>query len=196
VTTIVRARRAQLADTRLAADLHATQIEEGFLSALGAGILRPLYARIIKTGGVLLVAEDDTGPLGFAAATADVGRLYKSFVARDGVVAGIRNAPALLRSWRRVLETLRYPADHDHLPVAEILAVAVAPAGRRRGIGRLLVDETLASLTDDGIDAVRVTAGADNASAIALYESCGFTRRAEIEVHRGTRSIVLTWARS
>jgi ribosomal protein S18 acetylase RimI-like enzyme len=143
------------------------------------------------------MAVDERGDvLGFAAATDNVRRLYKQFVLRDGLITGVRAFPKLARSWRRVIETLRYPGDHTALPAAELLAIAVTPAARGRGVGQLLVRETLATLGNHGTDAIRVTTAADNAPATGLYESCGFVRRSVIEVHRGTPSVVLTWTRS
>jgi len=54
---------------------------------------------------------------------------------------------------------------------AEILTLAVAPAARRRGLGRALVNQALASL--DHAD-LFLEVAADNAAAIALYEGAGF----------------------
>jgi len=178
------------------AELHATRITDGFLPSLGPAFLERLYRRIVKsTDSFAYVVADESGRIvGFAAATADVGQLYKSFARRDGLVAGVVAAPRLVRSWRRVLETLRYPAaERADLPAAEILAVAVDADAAGRGIGRAVVDAATRRLADRGENAIKVVAGSDNVAALRLYESCGYRVRAHVEVHEGVSSEVLVW---
>lgn len=190
------------ADVKIAATLHASEISEGFLSSLGSPFLARLYRRVVRSPqSFLLVARDDETVVGFIAGSEDVRVLYRSFLRHDAIAASITALPRLLRSWRRVLETLRYgsgaesqPVPGDRaLPSAELLAIAVAPAARGHGAGRLLVEALTNEFQRRGIAAVRVVVGADNDSAISLYERCGFTKTARIEVHRGTASQVLTW---
>jgi ribosomal protein S18 acetylase RimI-like enzyme len=185
------------ADAARLAELHATRITDGFLPSLGPAFLERLYRRIVRsTDSFAYVVTDgpDDRIVGFAAATADIGRLYRSFALRDGLVAGAVAAPRLIRSWRRVLETIRYPAaEGADLPAAEILAVAVDAESAGRGIGRVVVDAATRRLADRGENAVKVVAGSDNTAALRLYESCGYTVRARVEVHEGVSSEVLVW---
>jgi ribosomal protein S18 acetylase RimI-like enzyme len=187
------------ADAAAAATLHASEISEGFLPSLGRGFLARLYRRVVRSPrSFLLVADDGGTVVGFVAGTEDVKALYRSFLVHDGAVAALAAFPRLARSWRRVLETLRYPAeatgsDGLDLPPAELLAIAVAPGARGRGAGRLLVDALTAEFTRRSVPSVRVVVGADNAAAIRLYERSGFASAARVEVHAGTPSLVLTW---
>jgi ribosomal protein S18 acetylase RimI-like enzyme len=193
----VLVRTAVAADADAVAELHVARISEGFLSSLGAGFLRRLYRRVVASPeGFVLVAVADGRTVGFAAGVTDVGRLYREFLLRDGVVAGIVAAPRLVRSWRQVLETLRYPSGDDDLPVAEVLSVAVDAHTVARGVGRRLVDGALDEFRRRGTRAVKVVAGADNAAALALYAGCGFVGRTRIAVHEGTPSEVLVWSSS
>ncbi len=57
---------------------------------------------------------------------------------------------------------------------AEILTVAVAPAARRRGLGRVLVDAARGLADQAGADSMFLEVAVDNAPAIALYEAAGF----------------------
>jgi ribosomal-protein-alanine N-acetyltransferase len=57
---------------------------------------------------------------------------------------------------------------------AEILNLGVAPAARRRGIGRALVREGLAALAGRGASQVFLEVRASNAAARALYAEFGF----------------------
>jgi ribosomal protein S18 acetylase RimI-like enzyme len=196
----VTVRLAGPADAPRLAELHASRIAEGFLSSLGAGFLTRLYRRITKAPDSFAFVELERpgGPVvGFAAATESTGQLYKSFALRDGIVAGVTAAPQLVRSWRRVLETLRYPGhEGETLPAAEILAVAVDASAGGRGVGRRVVDAATARLAARGVAEVKVITGSDNVAALKLYERCGFVPRARIEVHEGTSSEVLVWSSS
>ena len=59
---------------------------------------------------------------------------------------------------------------------AEILTLAVDPAQRRQGIARALLEAAVAAAVVAGADVMFLEAAADNAAAIALYESAGFTQ--------------------
>ena len=182
------------ADAAAAARLHAGQISEGFLSSLGPRFLTLLYRRIVAwPRSFLMVAEEDGVVVGQAAATEDVSGLYRQFLVRDGVVAGALAAPHLLRQWRSVLETARYPSTHGDLPSAELLAVAVDAGSRGRGIGRALVLAANEELGRRGVGDARVVVAASNGPALGLYRSAGFRPSTTIEVHSDTRSQVLTW---
>jgi ribosomal protein S18 acetylase RimI-like enzyme len=196
----VTVRLAGPSDAPRLAELHASRIGEGFLSSLGAGFLTRLYRRITKAPDSFAYVELERpggAVVGFAAATESTGQLYKSFALHDGLVAGAMAAPQLLRSWRRVVETLRYPGQEStDLPAAEILAVAVDAEAGGRGVGRRVVDATTALLAARGVAEVKVVTGSGNVAALRLYERCGFAPRARIEVHEGTSSEVLVWSSS
>ena len=56
----------------------------------------------------------------------------------------------------------------------EILTLAVAPAFRRRGVGRRLVDAGAAEAARRGARTLFLEVAEDNPDAIALYEATGF----------------------
>lgn len=188
-------RAATAADVRAIARLHASEISEGFLASLGPAFLARLYRRVVRhDGSLLLVAGDGGAVSGFAAATEDTGALYRSFLVRDGLVAAVVAGPRLLLAGRRVLETLRYPRQAGAGGQAELLAVAVAPDARGRGLGRALVEAATAQLRQRGSGTVRVVTASHNRGALALYGACGFRPAARLSVHRGTTSEVLQWS--
>jgi GNAT superfamily N-acetyltransferase len=178
--------------------MHAERIDTGFLSSLGTPFLTRLYRRVARSSRAFaFVAETDGQIIAFCAAAEDVRRFYLEFVVRDGIVAGLRAAPRLLRAAPRVIETMRYPGSGtDALPPAEILAVVTEKSASARGIARMLVQRSLHELAWRGCGSAKVVAGADNGPALRLYEGCGFAPHARISVHEGVSSEVLVWASS
>jgi len=191
-TAVLRPARPD--DATAIARLHAQRISEGFLPTLGPRFLTRLYRRIVRSDrGCAFVVDDGGQVVAFTAGATDVARLYKEFLVRDGIVAGLTAVPRLARSWRRVYETLRYPAATAELPRAEVLAVATAEAAVGRGLGAATVRAVTDALAARGAAAVKVTVGAGNEPAIAMYRACGFVAAAQIRVHGDTTSEVLVW---
>jgi ribosomal protein S18 acetylase RimI-like enzyme len=186
-------RTALPADAAAAAAMHGALITEGFLSSLGPRFLRLLYRRITRSpGSFLVLAEADAAAVGFIAGSVSVGRLYREFLARDGVRAAVSAPHRLVAAWPRALETLRHPRDGAVGPArAELLAVAVAPAWRGRQIGTRLVERFLDDVAERGAERAHVVVGADNAVAQAMYRQAGFTATRRFELHRGVTSVLM-----
>jgi ribosomal protein S18 acetylase RimI-like enzyme len=190
-------RFAGLDDAPRLADMHARRITEGFLASLGPVFLGRLYRRVVRSPRAFaIVAEEGGRVVAFCAGAEDVGRLYREFMLRDGLVAGIRSAPRIARSLPHVVETLRYPSTTDDLPDAEILAVVTGADVASKGWGSLVVHETLRELDRRGCPSVKVVAGAANEAARRLYERCGFAAVQQIEVHADVQSQVFVRATS
>ncbi len=180
-------------DATAAAALHAGQIHEGFLSILGPRFLRRLYRRVVRVpGSFLLVVEHDATTVGFLAGSTDVGALYRAFVWRDGAAAALACGGRLLRSWRRVAETLRHGTGHAG-EGAELLSVAVDSVVRGRGAGSILVEGFLEEIGRRGLHTAYVVVAAGNETAIALYRRAGFEPAERFELHAGTESLVMQW---
>lgn len=194
-------RPATVADLPRVAELHAQRISEGFLSSLGLPFLRRLYARVLGSPDSFILVNGDqlvapSGVNGFVAGVEDLSALYRRFVLRDGIAAGLRAAPRLIAAVPRVIETLRYPSTTAALPDSEILAVAVAANAAGQGIGRALVGAATAEFIRRGTSSAKVVTTADNAAALAMYRGCGFVASAPVEVHSGRVSEVLVWTAS
>jgi ribosomal protein S18 acetylase RimI-like enzyme len=143
-----------------------------------------------------MVAEENGRVVAFCAAAENVGRLYREFMLRDGIQAGVASAPRLVKSLPHVIETLRYPATTGELPDAEILAVVTDSEVASKGWGSLVLHEALDELGRRGCSSVKVVAGASNEAALRLYERCGFAALQQISIHDHVRSEVLVWASS
>ena len=180
-------------DARAAAVLHAGQIDEGFLSSLGPGFLARLYRRVaLSDDSFLLIAEISGKQVGFLAGALDVGALYKRFLVRDGVMAGLAAAPRLIRTWPRAIETLRHGSGaKTEVRTAELLAVAVDPGSRGLGTGSMLVKGFIDESCRRGAKAADVVVGQENSAAIGVYSRAGFEPVSEFELHPGVRSLLM-----
>jgi glycosyltransferase involved in cell wall biosynthesis/ribosomal protein S18 acetylase RimI-like enzyme len=186
-------RPATQQDVPFLAALHSEAIATGFLPSLGTGFMRRLYrAMIAWPEATVIVAAMGDDPVGYVAGVANTGQFYHHFLRRFGLGAVLAALPRLVRprNLRRAVETLRYEApelDAD----AELLAMAVTEDTRGQGVGSELGRRFLTAMADRGAGAVRVVVGEENAVAISAYRGMGFRDAAEIEVHRGDRSLIL-----
>jgi ribosomal protein S18 acetylase RimI-like enzyme len=189
-------RLATTDDVARIAQLHATRIGTGFLSSLGERFLRRLYRRAVLSPDAFVLVTGDPPVDGFAAVALSTGRLYRSFVVRDGIVAGVEAAPGLLRTPRRTWETLRYPASAVDLPPAEVLSIAVDERASGRGLGGALAGAVEEELQRRGVDAARIVIAADNSASLGVFTRRGWTLAERVELHSGTPSEILVWQRS
>jgi ribosomal protein S18 acetylase RimI-like enzyme len=67
-------------------------------------------------------------------------------------------------------------------PVAEVKSMYVAPAARRRGLGRRLLERLEGIAAEHGCDAVRLDTASHMTAAIALYRDLGYR---EIPAYNG-----------
>jgi ribosomal protein S18 acetylase RimI-like enzyme len=181
-------------DAAAAAALHAGQIDSGFLSTLGTRFLNRLYRRIcLAPGSFLVVAADGDLVIGFIAGTRDVGALYRTFLWRDGLAAAADVVGRLIRNWRLVVETLRHGSSGGAGTGrgVELLAMAVDPAYRGRGLGTRLVASFLDQVSAIGQGESYVVVAGANPIAIGLYTQAGFTPDGQFELHAGTRSLLM-----
>ena len=189
----IRVRRARPADAATLARLHRESLPDAFLPSLGDGFLRRLYRALASDReAVALVAEGGDGVVGFATGVPSVRRFYRRFYLRHGLQALLAASPRLLRREvvRRVRETAHYPALPGAIPDAELLSIAVAPAFRAVGVGRVLAANIVDGLARRGAGEVKVVVGADNEQANRFYAKIGFSQRDSIQVHDGRASNV------
>lgn len=183
--------QARPADAPAVAALHASHIDEGFLSTLGPGFLTLLYrAMAMSPEAILLVARADGRPAGFVAGSAAPGDFYRAFRRRHGFEAALR---VLARAFRPrvakgLLETLRYMR-REGTSGPELLAIAVTPSTRRSGLGSGLAANLEERLKAQGAVTLGAVVGSGNAAARGFYESLGFAVDRELKVHAGVMSI-------
>ncbi|MEP6702987.1 MAG: ribosomal protein S18-alanine N-acetyltransferase [Betaproteobacteria bacterium] len=88
---------------------------------------------------------------------------------RDALAAGNLGVVGISQSIVVAMAVLQMGAGE-----AELLTMAVLPAMRRCGLGRLLLDELILRVLNYGADAIWLEVRVSNAPAIALYRSAGF----------------------
>ncbi|MDQ7017567.1 MAG: ribosomal protein S18-alanine N-acetyltransferase [Robiginitomaculum sp.] len=59
---------------------------------------------------------------------------------------------------------------------AELISIAVSPMARNQGLGRALLSALCAHLKECGVHTLFLEVASDNAAAVHLYESFGFSR--------------------
>ncbi len=68
-----------------------------------------------------------------------------------------------------------------HRTVGHLVSVAVSPACRRVGVGRALIEETLARLASAGVKSYMLEVRESNAPAIGLYKKMGFSEAGKMK---------------
>ena len=68
-------------------------------------------------------------------------------------------------------------------PWPEVRLLAVAPEARGLGVGKLLIDECIRRARAMGMDAIGLHTSPSMRDAIRLYESFGFTREPDLDIH-------------
>lgn len=117
------------------------------------------------------------------AALAAIERLCFSLPwSEAGLGAELGNPAALFLTARRGEEPAGYIGVHICAEEAEVANLAVHPAFRRQGLGRMLVLEACRLARARGARRMTLEARASNSGALALYEGCGFVR---LGVRRG-----------
>jgi ribosomal protein S18 acetylase RimI-like enzyme len=146
-----------------------------------------------RLGALLVKTHYDFDPKRFMAPTRHTESGYASFLgsqlgrddvvvlvaAEDGMVIGYTYAGVEGRDWM----SLRGPA-------GVLYDIVVDPTHRGRGVGRALLEATVAALRSRGSPQVVLSTADRNAAAQRLFESAGF-RRTMIEMTRDAEDDVL-----
>ena len=181
--------------------IHQAEIAQGFLSSLGKKALAMIF-EVAANGrsGILLVAfaKEDPKPCGFLLGTVDTGAFYREFMVRKGVTAVFQLLPKLLSidKIRKVLETLFYPAKQDVqvFPAAELLDIAILADHQGTGLAQALFQQFVQILAQRSFTEFKITTGERLFRAQRFYERLGAEKAAEIEVHKGQKTLVYVYS--
>ena len=175
------------------ARVHRDAFPGSALSALGPEAVRRYYRWQFadRHDAVVLGAFDDGRMVGFCVAGVFRGalsgfvRTNRWFLARAVLARPwlATRASALVRGGRALRTPFRPPGSPASpaagAPSFGVLAVAVEPAYRRRGVGQALLDAAEAAAEAAGFDRMHLTVAATNEEAIRFYTACGWTPTAD-----------------
>ncbi len=179
-------------------NIHIQEISEGFLSSLGATFLTRLYQIFAASPHAELIAAlAGDRIIGFICVATNTSEVYKFFIRTAGISAAVRLLPKLVSPARlfRVLETLLYPSKgrSADLPKAEILNFCVTREMQGKGVGKKLFDAAMTCLKSRGVESIRIVTGEHQRSAQHFYDKIGARRVGDLEVHRGSTSILYVY---
>lgn len=175
-------------DAASVAELHVSQISEGFLSSLGPRVLASIYQALPRTSvGFGFIADRGGQVIGFVTCATQLNRLYRGILCRKGLVLSWRLIRHFLRlrTLQKMVQTIFYPGKVRLLqvPDAEVLSVVTAPAARGLGVASRLMACAFAEFKRRGCPQVKVLVGADLGPANAYYLKNGFTLVGTISHH-------------
>lgn len=183
------------------AELHATGINQGFLSSLGVDFLALLYEAIDSSDdAILLVEYGRGGVVGFVSGATSLGLIYKALLRRP--VRLISTLwPVLLspvKLWR-ILELMMHTLWHfdnepepasTTLPKFELISISVSLDERRSGVALRLYEALKVAAAERGFDAFKIVVGKQLDSAHKFYTRMGATPVSQTAVHGNDASIV------
>ena len=190
---------------RRVAELHAANLDQGFLATLGTRFLALMYQAIDESSScVLIVARDAAREIvGFVAGGRGMGAIYRHMLRRLWPL-GVSLLPVLAspRKLRRIVEILRYGRSRpgavaktpDALPEAELFSIAVDAAHRGKGHAEELYRGLERHFRNRGEPGFRIVVGERLEAAHRFYRRMGAQAVARIEVHRGEPSVVYVHA--
>jgi ribosomal protein S18 acetylase RimI-like enzyme len=160
-------------------EIHLVSQQGTFLTSLGRDFLTALYSQISQSDySVSYVALSDGEVVGFVVGTSHTKELFKEVALKGSLRLGwliFRRAlsrPVLL--WHAV-KTLAYPSQGaEDEAQAELLALAVAPAWRNKGIGDQLLRQLVYGMKMAEVDQIEVTVDGNNNGAVRFYRRQGF----------------------
>ena len=183
------------------AELHATGINQGFLSSLGVDFLALLYEAIDSSDDAILLVEYGRGRVvGFVSGATSLGPIYKALLKRP--VRLISTLwPVLLspvKLWR-ILELMMHAlwyldakseSASTTLPKFELISISVSLDARRSGVALRLYEALKEAAAERGFDAFKIVVGEQLHSAHKFYIRAGAMPVSKTAVHGNDISII------
>lgn len=167
-------------DVPAVVSIHETAFPGFFLTFLGAGFLRELYAALVDDPeGIAFVAVRQ-GLTGFVAGTARPEGFYRKVIRERWARFALASVPALLRRpsiARRLVRALSKPSEsRGYGDAALLMSLAVLPSEFGAGTGASLVRRFVEEASSRGLSGVVLTTDRDGNDRVnAFYRNLGFT---------------------
>lgn len=180
---------------RQVAQLHASNIDQGFLSSLGTPFLSLLYEAIdINESSVLLIARHEGRVVGFVTGAEGMGSIYRQLLNRwPRLFVALLPAIASPRKLFKIAEILlisKKAMPLQGLPHAELMSIAVERGQRGQGYAQKLYQGLVEHFQQRGIPRFRIVVGQQLESAHRFYKRMGAEPVGNLEVHQGHASVM------
>ena len=177
------------------ARLHCDHINQGFLATLGVPFLTLLYEAIDEDSeSVLLVERVDRSVVGFVSGTRGLGRIYKQLLLKPlRLMYALKSCLLSPSKMYKILELLLISNKSNissNFPKQELLSIVVNPAYQGGGHAVNLFNALCTHFKEEGASSFKIVVGSDLDRAHAFYIKMGSIRVKEIQVHKGTDSVV------
>ena len=191
----VKPHKLNSSDYRTVASLHCDNINQGFLATLGVPFLTLLYKAIDKDSeSILLVARVDRRIVGFVTGTRGLGRIYKQLLLKPlRLIYSLKSCILSPSKMYKILEVLLISKGSNisaDLPKQELLSIVVNPAYQGGGHAENLFKALCSHFRAEGASSFRIVVGSNLDRAHAFYTKMGSLPVEEIQVHKGTDSVV------
>ncbi len=191
----VKPNKLNSSDYRAVASLHCDNINQGFLATLGVPFLTLLYEAIDKDSeSVLLVERVDRRVVGFVTGTRGLGRIYKQLLLKPlYLIYSLKScilSPSKLYKIFEVLLISKGSNISADLPKQELLSIVVNPAYQGGGHAENLFKALCSHFRAEGASSFSIVVGSNLDRAHAFYTKMGSIPVKEIQVHKGTDSVV------
>lgn len=184
-------RLAEKKDALEIANIHKTEISQGFLSSLDLKFLEKIYVSVINSDyGFCVLAEEENNIIGFVAGAINIKKIYFYFTKKYFFQFIKMILPKILNFAfiKKIFETLLYPQKESNLPEAELLTIAVKNEFQGKGVAGKMIQMFIQEAKNRSIKEFKVLVGEDLAGAIKFYEKNGFKFVKEVIVHNNKKS--------
>lgn len=187
---------AEKKDALAIAQIHKTEISQGFLSTLHISFLENVYSAIIESdASFCVVAKENDRVAGFICGVTDLKKFYAYFLKNyffSSIVLLFRKFFSI-QAIKKMIETLFYPVKEQELPLAELLTMAVSKQFQGQGIALKMFAEFLVQMKTRNIQEFKVLVGEELKPAIHFYEKNGFTFLKETSIHDNKKSRIYVY---
>jgi len=196
---MIEFRYAKEEDATQIANLHYNYISWGFLSTLGADLLKCLYKSLILfPRGVVLVAINDGNIAGFVSAVLALKEYYLYFSKKCllKIMTIIAFKLLNLSNLRKILENLFYPSKRSeikNLPKAELLTIVVAKDYQGTNAATSLFQHLREWFKNKGVKEFTTTVGERNLRSAKFFKKMGCELVGTIEIHKGDVSKIFLY---
>lgn len=190
---IIKIRLANFNDVPMIAQMHKSEISQGFLSKLGINVLTILYhSLIVSRLSFVLIAETNNQIIGFTSGSQNVKKLFRDFYLKKFfIVTWTLNKEIFkLSNIKKFLEIYKIPKSPMLKLDAELLAIAVDKKYYGSGVAQALLTAFVKEMQKRQVTQFKVIVGANLPRAINFYKKMGFLYRAKLYTHSQKPSLV------